>query len=163
MIKKKKQPAISRLIQLRSEYILENQRLSAGHDEDIRKYLEQTLKGTLGTTAVKSGILREDAQKIEDEVARIREAEERVLRLEKDEKNRLVQECGRSYWNENSISIITDAADNPEINIPEELRADVRKILKEMREETAALKQKADLQEDLFKQYDAVYRHYMEE
>ena len=163
LVKKKKQPFITRIAQLRNDYILENQRLAAGRAEDIETILEQLLSEELKAPIIESSILRNDALGIENEIIRIHEAEDRIRSLEKDEKSKLVKDCRKAFWNENSVAVITDIADNPEIPISKELRAEAQQILKEMRAETDTLKQKADLQAELFEKYDVGYTHYMEE
>lgn len=163
LVKKKNQPFITRIVQLRNDYVLENQRLAAGRAEDIETILEQLLSEELKASIIESTILRNDVRGIENEVVRIHEAEDRIHALEKDEKSNLVKDCRKAYWNENSVAVIREIADNPEITITKELRAETQQILEEMRAETDTLKQKADLQAELFEKYDAGYTHYMEE
>ena len=160
-IKKKKQGAINRLTQLRTDYIIVNQKQAAGNAENVRRIRDMIVSGEIDLEAIRIEILQDDFEEIKQELSKVMESKQLIDTLEKEEKRKVFQESRDSYWEQNYVSVIEALVQDPNSPIPDDIRIEAKGIIEEMESQTDEIKEKASLQASLFDKYEVGYSHYM--
>ena len=160
-VKKKKQGAISKLTQLRSEYIAQNLKLASGNEENLHRIRDMVISGEIDLEIAHTRILQDDFEELKQELAKIKDIDQLIESLEKDEKKKIFQECRDLYWNEKYVSIIEAIVDDSSVAISDGLRNEAKAIIEEMKSQTDEIKNKSELQSSLFAKYDEVYGQLM--
>lgn len=160
-VKKKKQGAIRQLAQLRKDYIAQNLKLASGNEENLHRICDMIVSGGLDIETIRSRILQDDFENLKQELAKIKDAEKLVSSLNKEERVKAFQECLSAYWEENYVTIIAAVVSDSSVSVPDDLRAEAKAIVDELKAQTDELKSKAELQSQLFQQYDASYGRYL--
>ena len=91
----------------------------------------------------------------------IKEARNKIYLLDKDERKKVEEECGKDYWEKNWKDLISLIVSNADIKISDDLRTEAKTVIEEKNKQSEELKSKADQQEKLFKQYDIKYSQYL--
>ena len=162
-INNKKHPIISKLLNLRSDFIQENQNLANKHREELRQLRELAIAGKLDLKATETCILPHACEELQDVIERIREARKLLASLETEEKDKLVEECRKAYWDEHYTELIPAIVGDPKVPISEDLRAATIKLMKEAETDLDELKAKAELQAALFAKYEELFKKYLQE
>lgn len=160
-VKEKKQGTIRQLAQLRKDYIAQNLRLASGNEENLRRICERIVSGGLAIETIHSRILQDDFEKLKQELVKIKDAEKLISALNKEERTKAFKECLRAYWEENYVTIIAAVVSDLSVSVPDDLRVEAKAIVDEVKAQTDELKSKAELQAQLFRQYDASYGRYL--
>ncbi len=160
-VKKKKQGAISKLTQLRSEYIAQNLKHASGNEENLHRIRDMVISGEIDLEIAHTRILQDDFEELKQELAKIKDIDQLIESLEKDEKKKVFQECRDLYWNEKYVSIIEAIVDDSSVAISDGLRNEAKAIIEEMKSQTDEIKNKSELQSSLFAKYDEVYGQLM--
>ena len=66
-----------------------------------------------------------------------------------------------SYWEENYIEIISVIVKDSNIELSDTVRNEAIAVLNELNEQTKGVKEKCELQRQLFSKYDEVYSMYI--
>ena len=110
---------------------------------------------------IHSKILQDDFEKLKQELVKIKDAEKLISALNKEERTKAFKECLRAYWEENYVTIIAAVVSDLSVSVPDDLRVEAKAIVDEVKAQTDELKSKAELQAQLFRQYDASYGRYL--
>lgn len=160
-IKKKKQEAICKLTQLRNEYIKQNLKLAANNKENVHRICGMIVSGEIDIEIAHTRILQDDFEELKQELAKIHDAEQLIVSLNKEGKKKVFQECRDAYWEERYVDVIGIIVSDPTITIPDVLRSEAAALINEMKSQTDEIKNKAELQSSLFAKYDVLYGQYM--
>lgn len=160
-IKKKKHAAICKLTQLRKEYIKQNLKLAANNKENVHRICNMIISGEIDIEIAHTRILQDDFEELRQELAKIHDAEQLVVSLNKEEKKKVFQDCLNAYWEEKYVDVIEIIVSDPTVLLPELLRSEAATLISEMKSQTDEIKSKAELQSALFAKYDILYGQYM--
>lgn len=161
-IKKKNNKSIITITKLRKEYIENNQKLASDDQIKLREISDKIISGDDPRGMINGELLPGDLEALQNCVANIREAEANIASLNTDEKKKAETELWPKYWGKNYVEIIPSLVFDTGIEISEDLRAEAQTVIEKYNERTKDIKDKADLQSELFKQYDIHYNRYTE-
>jgi hypothetical protein len=161
-IKKKTNKSLITIAKLRKEYIENNQKLASDNQIKLREIRDKIISGEDPKGMIHGELLPGDLEALQNCVANIKEAEANIASLSTDEKKNAETELWPTYWGKNYAEIIPQLVSDTSIEISEELRAEAQTAIEKYNERTKDLKIKADLQSELFKQYDIHYNRYIE-
>ena len=82
-------------------------------------------------------------------------------RLGSEAKDEALHEAVDSYWEENYIEIISVIVKDSNIELSDTVRNEAIAVLNELNEQTKGVKEKCELQRQLFSKYDEVYSMYI--
>lgn len=161
-IKKKNNKSIITITKLRKEYIENNQKLASDNQIKLREIRDKIISGDDPRGMIHGELLLGDLEALQNCVANIREAEANIASLNTDEKKKAETELWPKYWGKNYVEIIPSLIFDTSIEISEDLRAEAKPFIEKYNERIKDIKGKADLQSELFKQYDIHYNRYIE-
>ena len=106
-------------------------------------------------------IFSDDRRDLMGELKTVKDARSEMERLGSEEKSMVLGEMAESYWKESYIEVISVIANDTEIEISDEVRSEAVAVLEELNEQIKAVKEKCELQKQLFSKYDEVYSMYI--
>lgn len=162
-LKNKNHKSIKKISKLRKEYIENNQKLASDNQIKLQEICDKIISGEDPRGMINSDLLPGDLEALQRCVADFNEADANIAYLNTDEKKNAETEFGPIYWDKNYVEIISLLAYDSEIEISEELRNEAKSIIEDYNNYIKDLKAKADLQTELFRQYELSYSRYIGE
>ena len=103
----------------------------------------------------------DDRRELLGELDVIKTARAEMDRLGSEAKAEALHEAVDSYWEENYIEIISVIVKDSNIELSDTVRNEAIAVLNELNEQTKGVKEKCELQRQLFSKYDEVYSMYI--
>lgn len=160
-IKKAKQDTLQQLIAIYNEYIERNTKFAYKNIEGLHEICNELVSGRIDPSVIQNSVLKNDYDTLAHELTEIRTINARAESLEKEEKASALNECCDAYWEKNFMRIAETVVYDPQVAMSDELRNEARVLLDEVRTQTGGIRDKAELQKQLFEQYDVSYSRYL--
>lgn len=158
-LKSRKLDVVRKLTQQRKDYIEKNIKLAQRYPESVKTLRQMVEAGKICLDEVQ--MFSDDRRKLFDELDTIKVARVETERLGSEAKAEALHEAGDSYWEENYIEIISAIVKDTDVELSDAARNEATAILNELNEQTKGVKEKCELQRQLFAKYDEIYSMYI--
>lgn len=154
-----KNPTVRSILQMRSEYDSGNRRYAEKYPDDAERIAEALINGDISLD--KSAMDEDERQILETMLEIVRTQEEELGSLEESLFKEAQDKYSAEYWKNNSLDIVKKITGG-DTSFPEDLTKAVREAASASEEEEGELPAKAELQSQLFGEYDETYEKYMD-
>lgn len=154
----KKNRTLNSLLSARNAYIEKNEKLAERDPKSVEDMVNKILEGA---ELDEYRLIPYEMQIIEEAKGEIAKNEE-VLANMAEEMDKVLDESAEKYWKMNCMDLVKEMLQDETIEIDEALKAEAMEVFNPENDEIAAIREKADLQEQLFAQYEVKYGMYME-
>lgn len=158
-LKSRKIDIVKKLTQQRRAFIKRNIKLAQSYPEAVKALRQMIEAGRISLDEVQ--LFSDDKRELLGELEAIKTANSEMERLGSDVKAEALHEAVDSYWKESYIEIISAIVKDEGIEISDAVRNEAVAILSEFKEQTEGVKEKCELQKQLFSKYDEVYNMYI--
>ena len=149
------------IIELQKKYKENNKKLAYKDLDKLQAICCEIISGEDLEGSIQSKLVPGDFERLQQYHGQIKEARNKIYLLDKDERKKVEEECGKDYWEKNWKDLISLIVSNADIKISDDLRTEAKTVIEEKNKQSEELKSKADQQEKLFKQYDIKYSQYL--
>ena len=158
-LKSRKLDVVRKLTQQRKDYIEKNIKLAQRYHEAVKTLRQMIETGRICLDDVQ--MFSDDRRELLGELDVIKTARTEMDRLGSEAKDEALHEAVDSYWEENYIEIISVIVKDTNVELSDTLRNEAIAVLNELNEQTKGVKEKCELQRQLFSKYDEVYSMYI--
>ena len=155
-----KNQMVHRIVRDRSEYDAGNRRYSEQFPGDAERITDALVSGDISLD--KSAMDDDERQILETMLEIVRSQEEELSGLEESLVKEAVEKYSAEYWKNNSADIVKKISGG-DTSFPEDMTRAVKEALSAAEDEAGELPDKAELQSQLFGEYDEGYEKYMED
>ena len=154
-----KNPTVRSIVQKRTEYDSGNKKYAEKYPDDAERIAEALISGDISLD--KSAMDEEERQILETMLEIVRAQEEELGSLEESLLKEALDKYSAEFWKNNSLDIVKKIL-NGDTSFPEDVTKAVREAASASEEEAGELPSKAELQSQLFGEYDETYEKYMD-
>lgn len=158
-LKSRKLDVVRKLTQQRKDYIEKNIKLAQRYHEAVKTLRQMVETGRICLDDVQ--MFSDDRRELLGELEVIKAARSEMERLGSEAKDEALHEAVDSYWEENYIEIISVIVKDTNIELSDAVRNEAIAVLNELNEQTKGVKEKCELQRQLFSKYDEGYSMYI--
>ena len=158
-LKSRKLDVVRKLTQQRKDYIEKNIKLAQRYHEAVKTLRQMVEMGRICLDDIQ--MFSDDRRELLGELDVIKTARAEMDKLGSEAKDEALHEAVDSYWEENYIEIISVIVKDTNIKLSDTVRNEAVTVLNELNEQTKGVKEKCELQRQLFSKYDEVYSMYI--
>ncbi|MBO4877667.1 MAG: SpoIIE family protein phosphatase [Ruminococcus sp.] len=154
-----KNPTVRSIVQKRTEYDSGNRKYAEKYPDDAERIAEALISGAIPLD--KSAMDEDERQILETMLEIVRTQEEELGSLEEQLLKEAQDKYSAEYWKNNSLDIVKKIIAG-DTSFPEDMTKAVKEAASASEEEAGELPAKAELQSQLFGEYDETYEKYMD-
>ena len=154
-----KNPTVRSIVQQRSEYDSGNRKYAEQYPDDAERIAEALINGDISLD--KSAIGEDERQILDTMLEIVRSQEEELGSLEESLLKEAQDKYAAEFWKNNSLDIVKKIIGG-DTSYPEDMTKAVKEAASASEEEAGELPAKAELQSQLFGEYDETYEKYMD-
>ena len=158
-LKSKKYDIVRKLTQQRKEYIEKNIKQAQKYPEAVKVLRQMVEAGKIHLDEVQ--MFADDRRELFGELDGIKLAHAEINRLSAEAKTDALREMAEAYWEENYMQIISVIVKVSSVEITATVRSEAVEVLKALNEQTKGVKEKSEMQKQLFDKYDVTYGMYI--
>lgn len=152
---------VDRLFSIRSNYASQNRKLAEFNPETFEHLVVTVLSGKTNISSV--GLSQSDEKKLVGLLEEYSNKNTEIERLSDEEAPKLLEMATRGYWDENYFEIIDTCTNGNPFPISDDILADAKKTISEIKSKKESKISLVDKQKELFEKYDRVYLSLMGE
>ncbi len=151
--------AVNSITEKRNEYFKSNEKLSRSNAEKFNAVCESIISGEISSENVLN--VEPSAETISELFREVNEKEAAVRKLEEQLMRKMLNSSASAYWGNNYLAVTEASIKGEYGDIPEKLAEKIASVVKSMENDELTAEEKAELQNKLFEEYEAVYSTYM--
>jgi len=158
-LKLKKLDIVKKLAQQHERYVRKNVELAQKHVEDVVQIRKMILAQTINVDSL--NILEADKSEVKNAIEIIAQHSAEIRRLEDETKVDVLKDVVNTYWENNYVDVITQMVQSDDCHIESKLLGEAKALIQELNEQTKGIREKGELQKQLFSKYDEIYSMYV--